>query len=97
MAKWLIFLLVLAFVVFTTSARNIPSDAGVNDQKNFMTFGGVFSGIGNNGLPFGGVGAGIGGDLGGGLGGVGGLGGLGGGVGGAGTGLGGGSGVLPFP
>ncbi|CAK8543732.1 unnamed protein product [Lathyrus sativus] len=104
MAKWCMFLLVLALVVVAaTSARDVPSDAGLKDQKNFMTYGGGFYGLGNNGLPFGGIGAGIGGDLGGGggLGGAGGLGGLGGlgtGIGGGvGTGVGGGSGVLPSP
>ncbi|KAJ6956561.1 acanthoscurrin-2-like isoform X1 [Populus alba x Populus x berolinensis] len=92
------------------STKNAPSDAGLTDQKNFVTYGGVggYSGIGAGGLPFGGVG-GIGGvaplDGGfGGLGGGGGLGGLGGGVGGGvgagggvGGGVGGGSGVLPYP
>lgn len=104
MAKWCMFLLVLALVVVaTTSARDVPSDAGLKDQKNFMTFGGGFYGLGNNGMPFGGIGGGIGsGGLGGGAGGFGGLGGLGGGAGtdiggGVGSGVGGGSGVLPFP
>ncbi|XP_058737914.1 uncharacterized protein LOC131610062 [Vicia villosa] len=99
MAKWCMFLLVLALVVVaTTSARDVPSDAGLKDQKNFMTYGGGFYGVGNNGIPFGGIGGGIGGDLGGGGGlggggaGLGGLGGLGGGGGGGGlgTGIGGG-------
>ncbi|CAL5193921.1 unnamed protein product [Lathyrus oleraceus] len=106
MAKWCMFLLVLALVVVAAaSARDVPSDAGLKDQKNFMTFGGGFYGLGNNGMPFGGIGGGIGsGGLGGGggAGGFGGLGGLGGGVGtdiggGVGSGVGGGSGVLPFP
>nr|AAB82000.1 glycine-rich protein [Onobrychis viciifolia] len=98
------FFLVLSLAVAATTARNVPSDAGLNDQKNFLTYGGVggYSGIGANGMPFGGVGAGMGAG-GGGLGaGVGGFGGLGGGGvgGGAGAGLGGGSaggGFLPFP
>ena len=111
MARWCI-LLVLVLAV-AASARTVPSDAGLKDQKNFLTYGGVggYSGIGSNGLPFGGAGAGVGGGFGGGLGGglggasgIGGLGGFGGaggvgGVGGAGGGVGGGvgTGVLPFP
>lgn len=117
-------MLVLAVVAVHTRARNTPSDhddqvvhnaakiapsgAGLDDQKNFLTYGGVggFSGIGSNGLPFGGVGGlagvtGLGGA--GGLGGIGGVGGLGGasglggssglgGVGGVGGAVGGGSG-----
>ncbi|RDX82087.1 hypothetical protein CR513_37169, partial [Mucuna pruriens] len=114
MARWCILVLVVLALAVATSARDVPNDAGLKDQKNFMTFGGVggYSGIGSNGLPFGGAGAGIGGGFGGGLGGglggttgiggIGGFGGNGGGVGGGvgtgiGTGLGGGSGVLPFP
>uniref|UniRef100_A0A6N2KF94 Glycine-rich protein n=1 Tax=Salix viminalis TaxID=40686 RepID=A0A6N2KF94_SALVM len=89
------------------STQNVPSDSGLNDQKNFVTYGGVggYSGIGAGGLPFGGVeeavwvvvlgGAGGLGGLGGGVGGLGGLGG--GGGGGVGGGVGGGSGVLPYP
>lgn len=110
-AKWRI-VLVLALVVAHATARNVPApapnDAGLNDQKNFLTYGGVggYSGVGNNGLPFGGVGGaiggggnGLGGGLGGGigLGGLGGLGGAGGLGGGAGTGVGGGTGVVPSP
>ncbi|CAJ2632790.1 unnamed protein product [Trifolium pratense] len=94
MAMRCMILLVLALVVAATSARNIPSDAGVKDQKNFVSFGGVggYSGIGSNGLPFGGAGAGIGGAFGSG----GGLGGLGGGIGSLGGvgGVGGGAGAL---
>ncbi|MDG2774606.1 hypothetical protein P7M68_24105, partial [Vibrio parahaemolyticus] len=114
MAKWCMLVLVLALAV-ATSARDVPNpkDAGLNDQKNFISYGGVggYSGIGSNGLPFGGagIGGGFGGGLGGGLGGlggttggIGGFGGTGSGVGGGigggvGTGVGGGSGVLPFP
>ncbi|XP_027349394.1 glycine-rich protein 5-like [Abrus precatorius] len=103
MARWCITLLVLALAV-ATSARNAPNDAGLKDQKNFITYGGVggYSGIGNNGLPFGGAGAGVGGGFGGGAGGgLGGLGGLGGttgigglgGFGGTGGGVGGGVGT----
>ncbi|RDX82082.1 hypothetical protein CR513_37164, partial [Mucuna pruriens] len=104
MARWCMLALLLALAV-ATSARNVPNDAGLKDQKNFITYGGVggYSGIGNNGLPFGGAGAGIGGGfdggLGGGLGGttgiggIGGFGGPGGGIGGGvGSGLGGGNG-----
>ncbi|XP_028758197.1 glycine-rich protein 23-like [Neltuma alba] len=102
MARWCI-LLVLALAV-AASARTVPSDSGLKDQKNFLTYGGVggYSGLGSNGLPFGGAGAGVGGGFGGGLGGgsglggFGGLGGLGGagagGLGGAGGGVGGGVG-----
>lgn len=100
-------LVLLAVAVSATSARKEPSDAGLKDQKNFLTYGGIggYSGIGDNGLPFGGGGAGIGvggglgggggGGLGGGLGGAGGIGGLGGlgGGGGAGGGIGGGVGT----
>ncbi|XP_020210083.1 glycine-rich protein 5-like [Cajanus cajan] len=69
-------LLVLALLVVVASARNMPTDATFEDQKNFLGYG--FSGVGNNGLPFGGVGTGFdGGNLGGpsGLGGLGGFGG----------------------
>lgn len=75
-------------------ARTAPfdGDKGLNDQKNFLNYGGLgsFSGIGDNGLPFGG-GGGLGGGSGlGGLGGgIGGLGGGGGGLGGLGGGIGG--------
>ncbi|MBA0702865.1 hypothetical protein Goari_022977, partial [Gossypium aridum] len=43
----------------STTRSSVPSGAtGVGDQKNFLTYGGVggYSGIGSNGLPFGGVG-----------------------------------------
>lgn len=88
-----------------TTAKNVPTGTSPDDQKNFVTYGGV----GSNGLPFGGVGGiggvgglgggcglgelgGLGGPIGlGGAGGVGGLGSLGGGVGG-GAGAGGGVG-----
>lgn len=87
----------------TTAPSSVPaSGAGVGDKKNFLTYGGVggYSGVGANGLPFGGVGGlggvtpiggagGLGGGIGGGvgfnpLGGDGGLGGAGGGLGGLG-------------
>lgn len=101
MGRFCVFLLVLALVV-ATNARNVPSDVGLKEEKNVVSYGGVggFSGLGNNGLPFGGVGAGIGGGVDGGVlgGGLGGgiAGGVAGGLGGGGGG-GGGSGVLPFP
>ncbi|CAH8364327.1 unnamed protein product [Eruca vesicaria subsp. sativa] len=59
---------------FACGARNVPG--GLSDQKNYLGFGGGYSGIGDNGLPFGGVGGGVSGPSGnlgfGGLGGVGG-------------------------
>ncbi|XP_015949090.1 glycine-rich protein 5 [Arachis duranensis] len=99
MAKWCIMLLVLALVVVSTaSARKVPNnDATLKDQKNFLSYGGVggYSGIGGNGMPFGGVGAGIGSGFGGvgAVTGIGGLSGFGGGVGGGG----GASGSVPLP
>ena len=102
MAKWCMLVLVLALAV-ATSARDVPNpkDAGLKDQKNFISYGGVggYSGIGSNGLPFGGAGIGGGfggGGLGGGLGGttgIGGLGGFGGPIGGGGV----GGGSIPHP
>ncbi|CAH9129419.1 unnamed protein product [Cuscuta epithymum] len=104
-----LFLLATA-VSAACAARSMPatgSENAFNDQKNFVSYGGVggMSGIGSNGLPFGGFasGAGANGDFGSGLGGGGGLGGgfgggsgIGGGsslptIGGAGAGIGGGS------
>ncbi|GMJ00754.1 hypothetical protein HRI_003744600 [Hibiscus trionum] len=89
-------ILALAFAVIhcSTAARNVPAATGLDDQKNFVAFGGIggFAGVGS------GLGGGIGGlgGLGGGspdLGGIGGLGGstggLGGGIGGLGSGIGG--------
>ncbi|KAJ4880496.1 acanthoscurrin-1-like [Raphanus sativus] len=82
---------------FACGARNVPG--GLSDQRNYLGFGGGYSGIGDNGLPFGGVGGGVSGPSGalgfGGLGGVGGglSGGLGNGIGGGlGNGIGGGVG-----
>ncbi|MED6114554.1 hypothetical protein PIB30_081366 [Stylosanthes scabra] len=99
MAKWCIMLLVLALIVVsTTSARNVPNnDATLKDQKNFMSYGGVvgYSGIGGNGMPFGGVGAGMGSGFGGGGSGLSGIGGLGGGLGASAGG--GASGSVPLP
>ncbi|KVI12330.1 glycine-rich protein 5-like [Cynara cardunculus var. scolymus] len=106
----LMLLVVLAVAVFTATARDVPKQnpdtVGLTDQKNVYTFGGTggFNGIGNNGLPMGGMGTGVGvgGDFGGahGVGGVGGgfqYGGPGGPAGGIGTfgGLGNGFGGLP--
>ncbi|KAL3531146.1 hypothetical protein ACH5RR_010468 [Cinchona calisaya] len=90
--KWFIVLFVVGLVVVQTStaARDIPNDdsddkGGLTDQKNLVSYGGVggISGIGSNGLPFGGYGGAIGGgaDLGGTTGGFGGV----------------GSGTLPLP
>ncbi|KAF7804567.1 glycine-rich protein 5 [Senna tora] len=52
--------LALAVMVVVATARTVPSDASLKDQKNFLTYGGVggFSGLGTNGLPFGGLGGG---------------------------------------
>ncbi|KAK8557602.1 hypothetical protein V6N13_007959 [Hibiscus sabdariffa] len=100
MAKWSVVMVVLALLVAHATARNVPTSADLEDQKNFLTYGGLggFSGIGSNGLPFGRVG-GLGGATGldgnGGLGGGGGLGVIPGG--GASGGVGGSSGSLPFP
>lgn len=46
-AKCCVLVLVLALVM-STSARNVPSDAALKDQKNFTTYGGIggHSGIG---------------------------------------------------
>ncbi|PHU13469.1 hypothetical protein BC332_14674 [Capsicum chinense] len=57
MSMVFIYLGLLAFVC-STSAREVPSEKGLVDQKNFVGVGGVggFSGIGSNGLPIGGVG-----------------------------------------
>lgn len=78
-------------IVSSTSTAPTPSNVGLNDKKNFITFGGIggCTGIGGYGgvLPtLGGVGGGAGG-AGGGLGGagfkgIGGIGGVGGGIGG---------------
>ncbi|KAL8254488.1 hypothetical protein R6Q59_032709 [Mikania micrantha] len=102
------FMLVMALAVsvYTGNARDIPrenKDAfGLADQKNIYNFGGTggFGGLGNNGLPMGGMGPGIG--VGGDFGGHNGIGGVGaryqyGGPGGVGTfgGLGNGFGGLP--
>lgn len=94
-----LFLVLPLASAFACGARNIPG--GLSDQKNYLGFGGGYSGIGDNGLPFGGLVGGVTGPSGtlgfGGLGGVGG--GLGGGLGnGIGGGVGGGStGGVHFP
>ncbi|XP_010264025.1 PREDICTED: glycine-rich protein 5-like [Nelumbo nucifera] len=97
MARWGV-MLVLVLTVVNTTARNLPNkDAGLNDQKNFISFGGVggYAGLGG-GLPS--LGGGIGGvagvmPIGGGFGGTTPLGGFGGGSGGGA----GGGGGLPLP
>ncbi|CAF2131930.1 BnaA03g58830D [Brassica napus] len=94
MAKWFLtlFLVLALATAFASGARNNPG--GLSDQKNYLGYGGGYSGIGDNGLPFGGVGGGVsgpGGNLG--FGGLGG-GGLGNGIGGGlGNGIGGGIGA----
>ncbi|TYI74120.1 hypothetical protein E1A91_D07G177900v1 [Gossypium mustelinum] len=106
MAKcFMILALTFAVIHCSTAARNVPAGTGLDDQKNFVAFGGVggFAGTGLGGGGGGGVGGGLGG-LGGGLGdspglgglggATGGLGGLGGGIGGLGSGIG-GSGDCP--
>ena len=105
MAKCLfsLFLVLALATAFASGARNNPG--GLSDQKNYLGYGGGYSGIGDNGLPFGGVGGGVsgpGGNLGfGGLGGgalgngIGG--GLGNGIGSGGAGAGGGSTGVHFP
>ncbi|ESQ54342.1 hypothetical protein EUTSA_v10026613mg [Eutrema salsugineum] len=90
-----LFLVLALASAIACGARNVPG--GLSDQKNYLGYGGGYSGIGDNGLPFGGVGGGVsgpGGNLGfGGLGGAAG-GGLGGALGGGlGNGLGGGVGA----
>ncbi|KAG7011310.1 hypothetical protein SDJN02_26214, partial [Cucurbita argyrosperma subsp. argyrosperma] len=94
MANKLNLMLIMAMAVAAfalhVAARTAPIEAakGLNDQKNFL--GGGFSGIGDSGLPFGGLGGGGGlGGIGGGLGGFGGvgIGGIGAGVGGVGGGF----------
>ncbi|KAL6563788.1 hypothetical protein OROGR_002747 [Orobanche gracilis] len=114
MAKWGLIFLVAFLMAHRAAARILPADdnAGLTDQKNFVSFGGVgsYSGVGNGGLPFGGAVGGVGtsGDVGGtngfnGVGGVigtgpnGGLGGLGGGGVIPGTGLGGLGGAGAIP
>lgn len=92
MGKWCILVVVVVALAVVASARNVPAgDAGVKDEKNLLNYGGPggFSGVGDNGLPLGGVGVGagagvgagigVGGGTGGGLGGIAGLGLLGGG------------------
>ncbi|KAK8345890.1 hypothetical protein V6Z12_A07G178100 [Gossypium hirsutum] len=96
MAKcFMILALTFAVIHCSTAARNVPAGTGLDDQKNFVAFGGVGGGLGGLGGGIGGLG-GLGDSPGlGGLGGAtGGLGGLGGGIGGLGSGIG-GSGDCP--
>ncbi|KAL2488057.1 acanthoscurrin-1-like [Forsythia ovata] len=61
-ARWS-FMFLLSLVVVQATARVLPSDdKTLTDQKNVVTVGGVgvYSGIGNGGQPFGGVGGGLG-------------------------------------
>ncbi|CAN6895061.1 unnamed protein product [Brassica oleracea] len=81
-----LFLVLSIASTFARGARNVPG--GLSDQKNYLGFGGGYSGIGDNGLPFGGIGGGVSGPSG-----TLGFGGLGGGLGGSlGNGIGGGLG-----
>lgn len=83
MAKWCIMLiLALAVSVYAVvTARDVPKEnknnIGLTDQKNVYTYGGTggYNGLGNNGLPMGGMGTGVG--VGGDIGGVSGNGGIG--------------------
>ncbi|KAK1420591.1 hypothetical protein QVD17_22306 [Tagetes erecta] len=102
-------MLILALVhvsINTVTARDVPKEKknttiGLTDQKNVYTYGGTggYNGLGNNGLPIGGMGTGVG--VGGDFGGVNGNGGIGMGYqyggpgGGMGGGLGNGFGGLP--
>ncbi|XP_039046262.1 glycine-rich protein 5-like [Hibiscus syriacus] len=103
MAKYCNVVLILALaVVVQATARNVPNDAaGLNDQKNFLTYGGVggYFGIGPNGMPIGGVGSASGITALDGTGQLGGLAGMGfgGGVGGALAGISSEPGVIHFP
>ncbi|XP_073042365.1 uncharacterized protein [Primulina eburnea] len=69
MAKWGFMLLLFLLVSHRIAARFLPSDAGFTDQKNFVAFNdvGSYAGLGDNGIPFVGVGGGVGagGDIGG--------------------------------
>ncbi|CAF2029584.1 unnamed protein product [Brassica oleracea var. botrytis] len=68
MAKWFLtlFLVLALATAFASGARNNPG--GLSDQKNYLGYGGGYSSIGDNGLPFGGVSGGVSGPGGGGLG-----------------------------
>ncbi|KAM6564974.1 hypothetical protein CsatB_024972 [Cannabis sativa] len=101
--------IVLVLALSVVAARNVPMDnnKGLNDQKNFLSYGGIggYSGVGNDGLPISGMGGviggggnGLNGGIGGGIGLGGGNGGLFGGLGGTGVGGGGsGFGGVPSP
>ncbi|PIN03307.1 hypothetical protein CDL12_23189 [Handroanthus impetiginosus] len=109
MARWGFMFFVALLVSSEVTARVLPGDNGLNDQKNFLSFGGAgsYAGVGSNGVPFGGVfgGAGNGGIGGTPLSGVGGVIGTGpngpvtqiGSIGGVPGGVGGGAGSLPHP
>ncbi|KAI8523165.1 hypothetical protein RHMOL_Rhmol13G0052500 [Rhododendron molle] len=66
MARWFATLLVIALAVAQVTARTVPSDAGLDDQKNVVTFGGLggYSGIGSNEVQIGGTSIGGNADLG---------------------------------
>ncbi|KAI9122221.1 hypothetical protein K1719_006910 [Acacia pycnantha] len=51
MGKWCIMVLVLVLSMAAATARNVPNeaDAGLKDQKNFLSYGGVGAGIGGIG------------------------------------------------
>uniref|UniRef100_A0A803PGB8 Uncharacterized protein n=1 Tax=Cannabis sativa TaxID=3483 RepID=A0A803PGB8_CANSA len=58
-SKWCIALFIALAVAHQVTARNVPAAskdaaAGLDDQKNFMTYGGMggYSGVGNNGFLF---------------------------------------------
>ncbi|KAJ7008930.1 glycine-rich family protein [Populus alba x Populus x berolinensis] len=71
MARCYCILVLIALVIAQASARDVPKDAGLNDQKNLIAYGGVggFAGVGGlGGALGGGVGGGVGGGLGGGCG-----------------------------
>ncbi|KAL1162107.1 hypothetical protein V6Z11_A07G179400 [Gossypium hirsutum] len=62
MAKcFMILALTFAVIHCSTAARNVPAGTGLDDQKNFVAFGGVGGGLGGLGGGIGGLGSGIGG------------------------------------
>lgn len=64
MAKSSFYIVAMVAVIVAnaaSAAREMPADdKGLSDQKNFMGFSGVgtYFGVGNNGMPYGGVGGG---------------------------------------
>ncbi|KAH6771283.1 hypothetical protein C2S52_016086 [Perilla frutescens var. hirtella] len=63
--SWALIVMVVALAVanVASAARDMPAgDKGLADQKNFLSYGGVGSyyGLGDNGIPYGGVGGGVG-------------------------------------